>query len=110
MAGDRWLSNSQITSCSGTVSGFAATLAKQPIQRVKWIRQTSETTRPYVTIARETLAKQGYRGFFAGSAAAVYRNVPHSVLVYTLYPHCSGATRRLYGTPEECFWSRFAAG
>ena len=35
------LSNSQITSISGSVSGFAATFAKQPIQRIKWIRQVN---------------------------------------------------------------------
>jgi hypothetical protein len=28
-----------ITTVSGSVSGFAATVAKQPIQRVKWIKQ-----------------------------------------------------------------------
>jgi hypothetical protein len=28
-----------ITTLSGSMSGFAATFAKQPIQRVKWIRQ-----------------------------------------------------------------------
>ena len=48
---DDWsLSNSQITWCSGTISGFAATLSKQPIQRVKWIRQTTEGYRPYSSI------------------------------------------------------------
>ena len=159
-----WLSNSQITWCSGTVSALAATFSKQPIQRVKWIRQTTEGYRPYSSIVRparvphhtlvskgsdhvfparaqvrETLQTQGYRGFFAGraaapipiplaapplarrahappplragSAAGVYRNVPHSVLVYSLYPHAADLTRRvLRGGTEESFWTRFVAG
>ena len=78
------LTNAQITWCSGTVSGFCATFAKQPIQRVKWIRQTSSEPVAYATIARRTLQTQGLRGFMSGSAAAVYRNVPHSVLVLSL--------------------------
>mmetsp|Transcript_26964 Transcript_26964/g.80852 ORF Transcript_26964/g.80852 Transcript_26964/m.80852 type:complete len:325 (-) Transcript_26964:7-981(-) len=106
----RYLTNAQITWCSGTIAGFAATFAKQPIQRVKWIRQTSETTRTYAEITRATWRGQGAAGFFAGSAAAVYRNVPHSVLVYTLYPHASALTRKVSGGPEESFWSRFGAG
>ena len=109
---DDWsLSNSQITWCSGTVSGFAATLSKQPIQRVKWIRQTSEgPTRAYSAIVAETVQTRGYRGFFAGSAAAVYRNVPHSVLVYSLYPHAAALSRRWLSRDGETFSSRFVAG
>ena len=49
------LTNAQITWCSGTVSGFCATFAKQPIQRVKWIRQTSSEPVAYATIARQLL-------------------------------------------------------
>jgi len=104
------LANSQITWCSGTISGLFATLAKQPVQRLKWLRQTNEVYRPYRAIASETLARHGYRGFFAGSAAAVYRNVPHSVLVYTFYPHAASLSRRALGDVRESFWSRFAAG
>ena len=32
------------------------------------------------------MSKSGGRGFFAGSLASVYRNVPHSMLAYTVYP------------------------
>ena len=35
----RKLTEAQITSISGAVSGFTATVAKQPVQRLKWIRQ-----------------------------------------------------------------------
>jgi len=104
------LTDSQITWCSGTAAGFAATFAKQPIQRVKWIRQTSETFSPYSTIFRQTVQKHGAAGFFGGSAAAVYRNVPHSILVYSLYPHCASLARKATRAPEESFLSRFAAG
>lgn len=76
-----------ITSLSGSISGFVATFAKQPIQRVKWIRQVHEGPPvPYKHIVRETMSKSGGRGFFAGSLASVYRNVPHSMLAYTVYP------------------------
>jgi len=34
--------NIAITTVSGSISGFAATIAKQPIQRIKWIRQVSQ--------------------------------------------------------------------
>ena len=33
------LSDGAITTISGSVSGFVATMAKQPLQRLKWIRQ-----------------------------------------------------------------------
>ena len=32
------------TTVSGALSGFAATYAKQPVQRLKWIRQVDATT------------------------------------------------------------------
>ena len=104
------LTNAQITWCSGTVSGFCATFAKQPIQRVKWIRQTSSEPVAYATIASRTLQTQGLRGFMSGSAAAVYRNVPHSVLVYSLYPHAAALTKKVSGGREEVFATRFCAG
>ena len=140
-----------ITILSGSVSGVAATFAKQPIQRVKWIRQVHEGhAKPYTSIVKDTvrftrphplylsplqspgslthsrpsflppslaprfasfvalgslarclrvclfvylsihgslqLTRGGPRGFFAGSMAAIYRNVPHSTLAYTVYP------------------------
>lgn len=103
MVRTRRLSDSQITWISGTTAGLVATFAKQPIQRVKWIKQTSDATRSYGSIARETLRSHGWRGFFSGSLAAVCRNVPHSVLVYSIYPHCVSLM-------EETFWTRFAAG
>ena len=79
--------NTAITTASGALSGFAATFAKQPIQRVKWIRQVGEGRPiPYRTILTDTLHKLGFRGFFNGSMAAVYRNVPHSTISFTLYP------------------------
>ncbi|KAJ8598850.1 hypothetical protein CTAYLR_010445 [Chrysophaeum taylorii] len=98
------LSDATITSISGTVAGLMATFAKQPIQRVKWIRQTSPVEQPYSVIFRETLQRYGWRGFFGGSLAAICRNVPHSVIVYSLYPHCAQLAR------EETFGTRFAAG
>ena len=71
--------SARATLISGAVSGVAATLAKQPIQRIKWIRQVHTAGElPYAQIVRETFARHGARGFFAGSVAALYRNVPHS--------------------------------
>ncbi|KAJ1445549.1 mitochondrial carrier domain-containing protein [Pelagophyceae sp. CCMP2097] len=107
------LEDSQITWVSGTVAGLAATFAKQPIQRVKWIRQTADgPMRSYSSIVKETIAAKGWRGFFSGSSAAVLRNVPHSALVYTVYPHCANATTKLFGAEAvtESFTTRFVAG
>ena len=81
------LSDAQITSISGSVSGFAATFAKQPIQRLKWIRQVdSGAIVPYNELLRRTIAEDGFVGLFRGSVAGIMRNVPHSALVYTIYP------------------------
>lgn len=101
------LSDAQITWISGTVAGLAATFAKQPIQRVKWIQQTESRPRPLGLIFRETMTLHGWRGFFGGSLAAVARNVPHSIIVYTLYPYCAEACSL---GREETFMSRFSAG
>ena len=83
------LSDEKITSISGSISGFAATFAKQPIQRIKWIRQVdSGAAIPYNEVLRSTLRTDGPLGLFRGSVAAIMRNVPHSALVYTIYPKC----------------------
>ena len=76
------------TTISGAVSGFAATYAKQPVQRLKWIRQVDPGAPvPYATVLRRTLERDGVLGLFRGSLAAISRNVPHSALVYTIFPH-----------------------
>jgi hypothetical protein len=76
------------TTVSGALSGFAATYAKQPVQRLKWIRQVDAGAPvPYGTVLRRTLESDGVLGLFRGSLAAISRNVPHSALVYTIFPH-----------------------
>ena len=81
------LSDATVTSISGSVSGFAATFAKQPIQRIKWIRQVdSGVAVPYNKLLQSTIEKDGLTGLFRGSVAGIMRNVPHSALVYTIYP------------------------
>ena len=81
------LSDSQITSISGSIPGFAATFAKQPIQRIKWIRQVnSGAVVPYNELFWKTIQADGVTGLFRGSVAGIMRNVPHSALVYTIYP------------------------
>ena len=83
------LTDTQITSVSGSVSGFAATFAKQPIQRIKWMRQVEAgATVPYNIVLRRTIEVDGVLGLFRGAVAGIMRNVPHSALVYTIYPQC----------------------
>ena len=75
------------TTVSGAVSGFAATVAKQPIQRLKWIRQVDAGKPvPYGTVLRQTVQSGGVLSLFQGSTAAICRNVPHSAIVYSLFP------------------------
>jgi hypothetical protein len=55
--------DTEITSVSGSVSGAAATFAKQPIQRMKWIRQVNEKAYvPYRTIISDTVRREGDPG------------------------------------------------
>mmetsp|Transcript_88283 Transcript_88283/g.252508 ORF Transcript_88283/g.252508 Transcript_88283/m.252508 type:complete len:361 (+) Transcript_88283:430-1512(+) len=104
--------DTEITSVSGSVSGAAATFAKQPIQRMKWIRQVNEKASvPYRTIISDTLAKRGVIGLFSGSMAGIYRNVPHSAIVYTVFPHCDNFVAKITGeNSKKSFWTRFWAG
>ena len=77
------LSDASVTSLSGSISGFAATFAKQPIQRIKWIRQVDAgATISYHEMLRRTVQADGVLGLFRGSVAGIMRNVPHSALVY----------------------------
>jgi len=88
--------DARITMLSGGLAGMAATVAKQPVQRIKWLRQVNEANVnvPYRTLVRDTMRVHGPLGFFSGSMAAMYRNVPHSLLVYTAYPYCERAASR----------------
>lgn len=36
---------------------------------------------------KNTIEVQGFRGFFSGSLASIYRNVPHSMLAFSIYPN-----------------------
>jgi len=75
----------QVTMISGSVSGALATLARQPIQRLKWIRQVNPGVPvPYNIVLRRTLQEGGVLGLFRGSGAGIFRNIPHSSIVYTM--------------------------
>ena len=109
------LSNSAVTSVSGSVSGFAATFAKQPIQRLKWIRQVdSGASVPYNVLLRRTIQSDGMLGLFRGSVAGIMRNVPHSALVYTIYPKfeemvlASQQRAKGQGSFSTRFWAGYA--
>jgi len=68
---------------------------------VKWIRQVHEGPAiPYRQIIQKTVAESGWRGFFSGSLAAVYRNVPHRTLAYTLYPKAEHLVFQLQGMQQ----------
>ena len=101
---------STLTSISGSVSGFAATFAKQPIQRIKWMRQVnSGAVVPYGELLRRTWQKDGVVGLFRGSVAGIVRNVPHSALVYTIYPQMEDVVL-LYQRSESKRQPPLAAG
>jgi solute carrier family 25, member 42 len=116
---DALLPDATITSISGSVSGFAATFAKQPIQRIKWMRQIDAGAAiPYPELVRRTLRQDGGIGLFRGSTAGIMRNVPHSMLVYSIYPYCETMVLRQQKLlardgqepPKKAFSTRFVAG
>jgi len=99
------------TTISGAVSGFAATYAKQPVQRLKWIRQVDPGAPvPYATVLRRTLERDGVLGLFRGSLAAICRNVPHSAIVYTIFPHFEQLVIEQQVATPGTFAVRFWAG
>jgi len=110
----RQLREAEMTSISGAVSGWAATISKQPIQRLKWIRQISSgPVQPYNEVLRQSLQADGVTGLFRGSTAAICRNVPHSALVYTIYPMAERSIGQQSGHVEgqkPTFAIRFWAG
>ena len=112
----RKLTEAQITSISGAVSGFTATVAKQPVQRLKWIRQVDAGPAvPYNQVLQRQLAADGFFGLFRGSTAAIARNVPHSALVYSFFPFFERLVAQQLATPggeppKGSFATRFWAG
>jgi len=105
----------QVTMISGSISGAVATLARQPIQRLKWIRQVDPGQPvPYGTVLRRTVQEGGVLGLFRGSTAGIVRNIPHSSLVYTIYPWWERNIKAALGGEarggESSFGTRFFAG
>ena len=97
----RKLTEAQITSISGAVSGFTATVAKQPVQRLKWIRQVDAGPAvPYNQVLQRQLAAWRDQGVGAVSmevsshalvqgrvngvsfTTAIYTNLSHDHLDY----------------------------
>ena len=81
-----------ITLISGSIAATAATLAKQPIARVKFLKQVSESATKVEQISLwrlygDIIKNEGiFIGLFRGSFSACFRNIPHSMITYTLYP------------------------
>ena len=120
---ERQITSAEITTISGVLSGFTATLSKQPIQRLKWIRQVDAgTPLPYAMVLRQSIERGGAASLFRGSGAAICRNVPHSAIVYSLYPvaersvvrvvddHVRDAGEAKGGPAQMDFTVRFVAG
>ena len=84
-----------ITLISGCIAATTATFAKQPIARVKFLKQVSESKTKMEEISlfrlyRDLIKQEGILiGLFRGSTSACFRNIPHSMLTYTLYPKYS---------------------
>lgn len=80
-----------VTLISGTVAGIASTYSKQPLDRLKWLRQVSEgvshiNSHSYYRIGSQILKNEGIHGAFRGVTAACVRNIPHAAFIYTLFP------------------------
>lgn len=92
-----------VTLVSGFIAGTVATLSKQPLQRLKWMRQVAraesamggKTT--YLTVVRNIIQTEGALGLFRGVFATFARNVPHSALAYTFFPRF----KRFYQTNSQ---------
>ena len=70
-----------------------ATYAKQPIQRIKWLKQISEadahvTKQSIFELLRDIYKDEGILRLWRGTTPSVIRNVPYATIVYTAYPLC----------------------
>ena len=80
-----------VTLVSGSIAAIGSTFSKQPLDRLKWLRQVSEgkssmTNASYIKVMRSILVNEGITGLFRGVSAAISRNIPHAALVYTFFP------------------------
>lgn len=80
-----------VTLVSGSIAAIGSTFSKQPLDRLKWLRQVSEgnsniTQSSYWNVFRSILQSEGIPGLFKGVSAAISRNIPHAALVYTIFP------------------------
>ena len=81
-----------VTLVSGSIAATTATFAKQPIARVKFLKQVSEyaTKMEQISLYQlygDIVKNEGFfKGLFRGSFSACFRNIPHSMMTYTFYP------------------------
>lgn len=91
-----------LTILSGSVAASTATFAKQPIARVKFLRQVSESATAVdregiMTLYSTLIREEGFfKGLYRGSTSACLRNIPHSIIVYTLFPMYNRTLNRLF--------------
>ena len=81
-----------VTLVSGSIAAIGSTFSKQPLDRLKWLRQVSEgqstiTQSSYFRVFRSILSNEGFFGLFRGVSAAIFRNVPHAAIMYTAFPN-----------------------
>jgi len=93
--GDDVVASPLVTLVSGSVAATCATISKQPLLRIKWIRQVNELKGQqvgYVTQLRCIAVREGFFGLWRGTGVSIFRNIPHASLVYTLYPQFESKT------------------
>jgi len=86
---DNEIASPLVTLASGSIAATCATVSKQPLLRIKWIRQVNELHGKqvgYITQLRRIAVSEGFFGLWRGTGVSVLRNIPHASLVYTFYP------------------------
>lgn len=74
---------------AGGLGGLACVLAGQPLDTVKVKLQTyPHLYRSTYHALTKTMAEEGVRGFYAGSASAMISNVGENAVLFVFYGHC----------------------
>eukprot|EP01084_Bolivina_argentea_P214072 363479_1 len=92
------------TIVSGSIAAITATYAKQPISRVKFLKQVSDSATKVDSISlyrlyADMIKSEGlFLGLFRGSSSACFRNIPHAMMTFTFYPKYRRVLNDIFGT------------
>ncbi|XP_059468474.1 S-adenosylmethionine mitochondrial carrier protein homolog [Neocloeon triangulifer] len=85
---------------AASIGELAACIARVPVEVVKQRRQTTARHLSALTVAKQAVRKEGFRGLYRGFGSTISREVPFSIIQFSLWEAMKSKLARMKGVDQ----------